>query len=182
MISTISVMTLRYAIVLFQCDVLICYLVLVLWHYAITFDYCNVLICHSPLAFGYYTLLFCHCILVFFNFDIGKRGLLLWFVIFIAQQYCSSNGIHGPRNFFVQQIKGRWQSVADHLKSSCNRLVKAAKKFASGLMLAIGCPNPAQSRKKCTVYPEFGGGIVLISEGLRPQWSISNPPPAINLG
>ena len=30
MISTISVMTLRYAIVLFQCDVLICYLVLVL--------------------------------------------------------------------------------------------------------------------------------------------------------
>ena len=30
MMSTISVMTLRYAIVLFQCDVLICYLVLVL--------------------------------------------------------------------------------------------------------------------------------------------------------
>ena len=30
MISTISVMTLRYAIVLFQCDVLIFYLVLVL--------------------------------------------------------------------------------------------------------------------------------------------------------
>ena len=28
--STISVMTLRYAIVLFQCDVLICYLVLVM--------------------------------------------------------------------------------------------------------------------------------------------------------
>ena len=39
MISTISVMTLRFAIVLFQCDALICYLVLVLWHYAITFDY-----------------------------------------------------------------------------------------------------------------------------------------------
>ena len=30
MMSTISVMTLRYAIVLLQCDVLICYLVLVL--------------------------------------------------------------------------------------------------------------------------------------------------------
>ena len=30
MISTISVMTLRYTNVLFQCDVLICYLVLVL--------------------------------------------------------------------------------------------------------------------------------------------------------
>ena len=30
MMSTISVMTLRYAIVLFLCDVLICYLVLVL--------------------------------------------------------------------------------------------------------------------------------------------------------
>ena len=30
MMSTISVLTLRYAIVLFQCDVLICYLVLVL--------------------------------------------------------------------------------------------------------------------------------------------------------
>ena len=39
MMSTISVMTLRYAIVLFQCDVLICYLVLVLWHYAMTFGY-----------------------------------------------------------------------------------------------------------------------------------------------
>ena len=39
MISTISVMTLRYAIVPFQCDVLICYLVLVLWHYVITFNY-----------------------------------------------------------------------------------------------------------------------------------------------
>ena len=39
MMSTISVLTLRYAIVLFQCDVLICYLVLVLWHYAMTFGY-----------------------------------------------------------------------------------------------------------------------------------------------
>ena len=39
MMSTISVMTLRYAIVLLQCDVLICYLVLVLWHYAMTFGY-----------------------------------------------------------------------------------------------------------------------------------------------
>ena len=77
MISTISVMALRYAIVPFQCDVLICYLVLVSWHYAITFNYFvfrNVLICHSTLVFGYYTLLFCHCILVFFNFDIGKSS------------------------------------------------------------------------------------------------------------
>ena len=54
-------------------------------------------------------------------------------------------------------------------KIQLQQAVKAAKKFASGLMLAIGCPNPAQSRKKCTVYPEFGGGIVLISEGLRPR-------------
>ena len=52
----------------------------------------------------------------------------------------------------------------------------------SGLMKEIACPNPALSCKKCTVYPEFGGGIMLDSEGLRPRCSISNPPTAINLG
>ena len=44
MISTISIMTLIYAIVLFQYDVLICYLVLVLFYYAITFDYLTILL------------------------------------------------------------------------------------------------------------------------------------------
>ena len=37
-------------------------------------------------------------------------------------------------------------------------------------------------KSACTVYPEFGGGIMLNSEGLRPRCSISNPPPSINLG
>ena len=32
------------------------------------------------------------------------------------------------------------------------------------------------------MYPKFGGGILLNSEGLRPRRSISNPPPAINSG
>ena len=88
MISTISVMTLRYTIVLFRCDVLICYLVLVSWHcYHIwLFYFCNVLICYCTLAFGYYSLLFCRCILVFFNFDIGKSS----FAVVICHFY----GVH----------------------------------------------------------------------------------------
>ena len=86
MISTISVMTLRYAIVLLQCDVLICCLVLVLWHYAITFDYFAFamcwfvtvpwrffILCYFAVAFSYSSIS-----------TLGKAVLLLWFVIFIA--------------------------------------------------------------------------------------------------
>ena len=94
MISTISVMTLRYAIVLLQCDVLICYLVLVLWHYAITFDY---------FAFAMYwfvtvtwrsTIILCYFAIAFWYSSISTweiAVLLLWFVIFIecVSLWCS---------------------------------------------------------------------------------------------
>ena len=66
MISTISVITLRYAIVLFQCDVLIFYLVLVLSHLTI------LLLQSADLSLYLGDRLFCYCILVFFHFDTGK--------------------------------------------------------------------------------------------------------------
>lgn len=37
-VSTVPVVTLRCAVVLFQCDVLMCCLVLVSWHCVVTFD------------------------------------------------------------------------------------------------------------------------------------------------
>ena len=74
------------------------------------------------------------------------------------------------------KIVHTWQSSKTASMRSWFRL------HCTGLMLTIPYPNPVQSRKKFTVYPEFGGGILLNSEGLRPRRSISNPPPAINLG
>ena len=87
MISTISVMTLRYAIVLFQCDVLICYLVLVLWHDAITFDYFAFAMCWFVTVPWRSAIILCYFAVAFSYSSIstlGKAVLLLWFVIFMA--------------------------------------------------------------------------------------------------
>ena len=87
MISTISVMTLRYAIVLLQCDVLICCLVLVLWHYAITFDYFAFAMCWFVTVPWLSAITLCYFAIAFWYSSISTLGiavLLLWFVIFIA--------------------------------------------------------------------------------------------------
>ena len=99
MISTISVMTLRYAIVLLQCDVFICCLVLVLWHYAITFDYFAFAMCWFvtvPWRSAIILCYFCHCILVFLNFDIRNSSFAVVichfhsvrFIMVFCQQCC----------------------------------------------------------------------------------------------
>ena len=79
MISTISVMTLRYTIVLFQYDVLICYLVLVSWHYAITFDCFTFAMCWFATVPWRSAIILCYLPL---HSSIGKSSFAV--VIFIA--------------------------------------------------------------------------------------------------
>ena len=71
-------------------------------------------------------------------------------------------------------------SMPTWLLSETGKMASRLRLHCKGLTNAIACPNPVESRKNFTVYPDGGGGINVSSLGLGPRLSISNHPPSFN--